>query len=239
MTPTTCISIEECPICYEALSETTNRCTTPCGHTLCFTCMIRYWNAHPAHTDYACPCCRFVLLEVPNVQTIEDDNDDDTDDDDDDDTDEEDENVWTRAANDSASIERIAVECITTGITLADVLAVLISRGHRWHTRSRFHHPETTYTRPMCEELGTMIYDIIDDLDEEQIQENEERIRQNEECMQMGIEDNDSKYIHCHEKIRESHECAQMYREDCDGEYIRYHETQELCKKNPYPYLLD
>ena len=204
--------VEECPICYEAVPETTNRCTTPCGHTLCFTCMIRYWNTHPAHTDYVCPCCRSVLLAVPIPQNIEyDDNSEDSDDDDSDDSSMTEFNEYTRPAHDSATIERIAVECITTGITLTDVLAVLISRGNTWQDRRRFHHSDSIYTRLNCEEIGTMIYDMIDDLDDE-------RCLELEECAQMEIEDNDSKYIVCHEKLdemrRESLECAQMYRED-------------------------
>jgi hypothetical protein len=72
-----------------------------------------------------------------------------------------------------------------------------------------------------------VIYDMIDDLDDE-------RCLQLEECAQMDIEDNDSKYIVCHEKMneirRESLECAHMYREDSDSEYVRYYETYNHCK---------
>lgn len=229
-TPTTLI--EECPICYETVDPTRNRCTTPCGHTLCFTCMIRYWNTHPAHTDYACPCCRSVLLAVPiPPQDIEGDNseediedDSEEDDSDDDDSTMTEFNEHTRPSHDSATIERIAVECITTGITLTDVLAVLISRGNTWQDRRRFYHSDSIYTRLHCEEIGTVIYDMIDDLDDE-------RCLQLEECVQMDIEDNDSKYIVCHEKMndirRESMECAHMYREDSDSEYVRYYDFEQ------------
>ena len=186
--------IEDCPICYETVDPTRNRCTTPCGHTLCFTCMIQYWNTHPAHTDYACPCCRSVLLAVSD-QNIDDQTIDDEDSGDDSTMTEF--NEHTRPSHDSATIERIAVECITTGITLTDVLAVLISRGNTWQDRRRFYHSDSIYTRLHCEEIGTVIYDMIDDLDDE-------RCLQLEECVQMDIEDNDSKYIVCREKMNEN-----------------------------------
>ena len=74
---------------------------------------------------------------------------------------------------------------------------MLISRGNTWQDRRRFYHSDSIYTRLHCEEIGTVIYDMIDDLDDE-------RCLQLEECVQMDIEDNDSKYIVCHEKMNEN-----------------------------------
>jgi hypothetical protein len=65
---------------------------------------------------------------------------------------------------------------------------------------------------------------MIDDLDDE-------RFLQLEECAQMAIEDNDSKYIHCHKKMdeicRETQECAQMYREDITVDDMLFHSSKQ------------
>jgi len=47
----------ECSICYEIIQKI-NNCTTPCGHSFCFNCIVKC-----LHKDNKCPYCRFVLNE--------------------------------------------------------------------------------------------------------------------------------------------------------------------------------
>uniref|UniRef100_A0A6C0K2X1 RING-type domain-containing protein n=1 Tax=viral metagenome TaxID=1070528 RepID=A0A6C0K2X1_9ZZZZ len=50
----------ECCICMDAINFATNNCVTPCGHTFCFQCL-----AKALEQNNTCPCCRAVLMEVP------------------------------------------------------------------------------------------------------------------------------------------------------------------------------
>ncbi len=81
--------------------------------------------------------------------------------------------------DDSASIERIAAECILNDITLTDVLAVLLSRDHSWQVQRRVNRPNSVYTLQYCQEIGTTLYDMMDELDDD-------CFLQREECVQMG-----------------------------------------------------
>lgn len=36
--------VDSCPICFETISQTKNTCSTPCGHVFCFTCMVKVLN---------------------------------------------------------------------------------------------------------------------------------------------------------------------------------------------------
>jgi len=43
----------ECPVCLEELDRAV-WCTLPCGHKLCFPCLLRMWE----HSRRFCPLCR-------------------------------------------------------------------------------------------------------------------------------------------------------------------------------------
>jgi hypothetical protein len=107
-----------------------------------------------------------------------------------------DEESHDMSMDDSASIERIAAECILNDITLTDVLAVLLSRDHSWQVQRRVNRPNSIYTLQYCQEIGTTLYDMMDELDDD-------CFLQREECVQMGIEDNDSKYWRSHRQLQE------------------------------------
>lgn len=51
---------EDCAICYEKL-ETTNVCTTSCGHKFCMTCMIQLVRNNSSSSN-SCPLCRESLI---------------------------------------------------------------------------------------------------------------------------------------------------------------------------------
>ena len=63
---------EECAICYETIGQT-NRCTTPCGHTFCMTCILTLVR-NGSSSSNSCPLCRNKLLDTPVVNTIPLDN---------------------------------------------------------------------------------------------------------------------------------------------------------------------
>ena len=62
------MSSTDCCICMDAINSSINNCTTPCGHSFCFQCL-----AKALEQNNTCPCCRAVLMEVPD-----DDDDDDS-----------------------------------------------------------------------------------------------------------------------------------------------------------------
>jgi hypothetical protein len=47
----------ECPVCLEKIGEK-NNCTTQCGHSFCFSCMIKAMSV-----NNRCPYCREILIE--------------------------------------------------------------------------------------------------------------------------------------------------------------------------------
>lgn len=54
---------EDCAICYEKL-ETTNVCTTSCGHKFCMTCILQMVHNNSSSSN-SCPLCRKALIEEP------------------------------------------------------------------------------------------------------------------------------------------------------------------------------
>jgi ATP-dependent DNA helicase PIF1 len=48
------IVLEECPVCYERI-QSTNVCTTACGHTYCLKCML---ETYKMDSKQQCPICR-------------------------------------------------------------------------------------------------------------------------------------------------------------------------------------
>jgi hypothetical protein len=65
----------ECPICYEAILPTANKCITQCGHTFCFKCILQCLK-----NNTNCPYCRVPIIEeVDEVNEVSDDEDEDED----------------------------------------------------------------------------------------------------------------------------------------------------------------
>ena len=53
--------VAECPICFDDIEVTKNCVITECGHKFHASCLLR----SVAHSNFACPCCRFELAEKP------------------------------------------------------------------------------------------------------------------------------------------------------------------------------
>jgi len=66
----------ECPICFDDIDTNKNCAVTECGHKFHASCLLR----SVAHSNFACPCCRFELAEKPEES---DDGYDEEDDDED------------------------------------------------------------------------------------------------------------------------------------------------------------
>jgi hypothetical protein len=66
----------ECPVCLDKIGEK-NNCTTKCGHSFCFSCMIKALSV-----NNKCPYCREILVEknIHEDNFEEDDEDEEEDD---------------------------------------------------------------------------------------------------------------------------------------------------------------
>jgi hypothetical protein len=169
---------ETCPICFDVLTQNKNVCSTPCGHTFCFGCIIKHLN-----NGTACPYCRTEINEKPQINTnntgfFEDDNSEDyfLDDEDDsqDDDEEESEDEFDEDPNavidlensedddEGCCVERIEHIFKENNISYLDVLSALIGRFPK-NTNRR--------SRRMTEKT---IYDIVNGLDEENSAEKSE-----------------------------------------------------------------
>lgn len=63
------ITIQECPICMEAIEGVCNRVMTECGHVFHCSCLMQ--NA--AHNGFGCPYCRAKMADEPEEEDDEDD----------------------------------------------------------------------------------------------------------------------------------------------------------------------
>jgi hypothetical protein len=158
-------SQNECPICYETIPSTNNLCTTPCGHSFCFKCMVKCLQ----HGN-TCPCCREILQE--DMADEEDTEDEDDDDDDDDfvteDEDEDDDDAETLGSNDTdeddpeCSVEYIEKILKEKNVTYLNLLSLLICR-----------FPKNTSLRVM-KKTEKNVFDIVNNLDNDTEKEMEE-----------------------------------------------------------------
>ena len=107
----------ECPICFDEI-QSTNACTTPCGHSFCFKCVIKSLQANEA-----CPCCRASLVEKDANENEEgsgyeeDDSDDSTVDSDFEEDDE-----------DGPDVEVVTKAFINRGYDVKDAMSLLLCR---------------------------------------------------------------------------------------------------------------
>jgi len=60
--------MEDCPICYEAVTDSTGHCTLSCKHSFHISCLTKWSNETPS-----CPMCRNPLgtTEAPAKQIVE------------------------------------------------------------------------------------------------------------------------------------------------------------------------
>ena len=62
----------ECPICFDCIGEK-NNITTECGHKFHASCLM----TNASRNGFGCPCCRAVMVEVPDDDDGSDYSDDD------------------------------------------------------------------------------------------------------------------------------------------------------------------
>ena len=116
---------KECCICYEQIGQT-NNCVTGCGHAFCFKCLALAM----AHKN-SCPCCRAKLIDVPDME--DDDADGDYEDDDDEDDEEDD-------IDDEGHVEDIVDRLEKEGLTMIDVVSMLLNRYSKRDTKYTAEH---------------------------------------------------------------------------------------------------
>ena len=134
----------ECCICFEEIGSK-NNCTTPCGHQFCFVCMSK-----SLANNNTCPCCRAVLMELP-----EDDEDSDYSDSGSD-TDEEEEDDFDFPED--ANLDQLTEKFMAKGYGPADLMVMLVGRIKE---RNEKYNPEAI--KKMFADLN----EIIDDLDKQ------------------------------------------------------------------------
>jgi len=178
------ITVTNCPVCFDPITTDKNVCSTPCGHIFCFGCMVKCLN-----TSNTCPYCRAEINDKPidNNHTvfIYDDDEDDDDDDDEDDYDEENDdddyetisdneenpenntNNETQVSNEQETDDECNIEYVESyfkekGISYINLLSVMFNR-----------YPKTM-TKRMRRQLDKKLYDMMDFLDEEHINQRDE-----------------------------------------------------------------
>ena len=133
-------SSNECCICYEMIGER-NNCVTECGHSFCLKCLVTAMSH-----NVACPCCRTPLVESPPIE--ESDDEEEESDIDDDFIDEE----------EDACIEDIVERIQKKGITMLDVVSILLDR---------YSQKDQKYTDDYIMSINDSIDDIVTEADQE------------------------------------------------------------------------
>lgn len=144
----------ECIICYEDIGDK-NCCTTGCGHTFCFKCIVTAMQY-----NNSCPYCRTSLVDMPEEE--EEDEEEDEDDDEDEDEDEEED----EADENEAEVEEIVVRLQEKGITMSDLVSLLICRYSR--TRETDEDVDISIST-----LHHRVWDVVEEADDEVMEQNE------------------------------------------------------------------
>lgn len=146
------MDVSGCTICYETLGEK-NCCTTECGHKFCFKCI-----ATAMQYNNSCPYCRTALIDEPAEDNNESDNEvgsiaeDETDD---------------EESDAEAEVEDVAKQLQEKGVTMVDVLSLLIGRYSKNRNNNNLNNDE------QFESLHHRIWDIIVQIDDECIEQHQ------------------------------------------------------------------
>jgi hypothetical protein len=153
---------KECSICYDEIGER-NNCVTNCGHQFCFNCIVTSLQ----HSN-VCPYCRTQLIEIKSEQ----DNDPDEIIEEVEGDDEEDE------TEDTTDIEDIVVRLQERGVTMLDVVSLLVGR----YSKTRDTNIDI---EERIETLHGRVWNVIVEMDDETIEQNK---MQNEDINSLAIE---------------------------------------------------
>ena len=160
--------VNECPVCYDQIDNKKNNCTTTCGHSFCFKCMM---NA--LKTNNSCPLCRTILQEEDEED--EDDEDDDEDDEDEDDDDDDDDDDEDEVDESIATVQAIAEKLTAKGITMEDILSLYLGRYNN------INNIESELFEQNIEMLNDEVDNIVNECDDEAAREYDERCALSEE----------------------------------------------------------
>ena len=136
----------ECPICFDEIQQT-NACTTPCGHSFCFKCVIKSMQSNEA-----CPCCR-----TPLVETQEHDEEDDSEYEEDISDESTIESDFEEDDDDTKpDIEGVTKSFITRGYDVKDAMSLLLCR---------YSKTDAKYTRDYIKKLNDDFDEIMEEIE--------------------------------------------------------------------------
>jgi len=148
----------ECCICFEEIGSV-NNCTTECGHAFCFKCL-----ATAMYHKNSCPCCRSKLVDIPD----EDEDDEEESEYEDEDSEDEEE----------GHVEDIVDRLEKNGITMIDVVSMLLNR---------YSKKDEKYTEEHIMTINLMFDQIASDVDSEAIEQKMFAEEDEREKMKRGI----------------------------------------------------
>lgn len=134
----------ECPICFDEIQQT-NACTTPCGHSFCFKCVIKSMQANEA-----CPCCREPLIEK-SAEDEESEYEEDIGDESTIDSDFEEDEDET-----GPDVEIVTNAFVKRGYDVKDAMSLLLCR---------YSKTDAKYTREYIETLNEDFDDIMEEIE--------------------------------------------------------------------------
>jgi hypothetical protein len=117
---------EECPICYDEITNKSNKTITECGHCFHSSCLIK----HAILTKTGCPLCRQQLADIPDADSSDSDSSDyDSSDYEEDSSDEEDEDERpvTAMVSRKRTIDHILAEMKRNNITERHLIYTLLT----------------------------------------------------------------------------------------------------------------
>lgn len=143
----------ECSICYTLIGKT-NNCVTECGHEYCLSCMLL-----SARTKNTCPYCRFELVPKEEKEEEEESEEDiSTIDEEEDDVAEDERLTWEM--NHEATVEEIVDRFERSGITMLDVVSLMMHRYSR---------TDVKYTKDYIKKLNDTSHEIVFAADRERM----------------------------------------------------------------------
>ena len=151
----------ECPICFDEI-QTTNACTTPCGHSFCFKCVVKAMQQNAK-----CPCCREPLTESDTEEEKEEEDEDDSEYEEEEEEDADDSTIDTNFqddAEDGPDIDMATNAFIKKGYDVKDALSLLLCR---------YSKTDTKYTREYISRLNEDFEDIMEELECESMEKSE------------------------------------------------------------------
>jgi hypothetical protein len=140
----------ECCICYEVIGKT-NNCVTQCGHAFCLKCLVLSMSR-----TSACPCCRTELVEIKNTDCDEDDEDDDSEWTGDGEEDSDEDNEENGFVIEKENVEEIVNRLQSQGITMLDVVSLLINKYSKTDDKYTSDHIER-----LCDTVDKVQNEVI------------------------------------------------------------------------------